>query len=498
MTQAVDEAKLGEFMGQMVGYMTGGAMCFGVWLGDELGLYRVLNDLGPASADEVAGKAGCNPRLVREWLDGQVAGQLVSWDESTDHYALSPEAALALADDNSPAFVARAMNAFGSMFIDMTKIADAFRGDGALSWGDHHPCLFSGTEWFFRTGYRAELPSWIAALDGVADKLAAGGRVADVGCGHGASMVVLADAFPEARITGIDFHGPSIDVAKQRVEEAGVSGQTAFEVADGKSYAGTFDLICFFDCLHDMGDPVGIARYALDHLADDGTVLLVEPYAIDGRGANIADNPMAALLYTASSAICTPNSLSQEVGLGLGAQAGEARLRDGPRGGRVHAVPSRRRNAAQPHPRGEALRATVLPACGPARPEPNDTKERPMNGLTAKSFETPDEVRSPDKTKVEVIDLVGVKAARLTLQPGWKWSECIKPVAGTDSCQAHHVGVIVSGTMHVRHDDGSESDLTSGMGYVIEPGHDAWVVGDEPAISFEFDSSTAQTFATPT
>ncbi len=264
---------------------------------------------------------------MREWLDGQVSGGLIGWDAGNDRYEVSPEAALALADENSPAFVARAMNAFGSMFIDMPKVADAFRGDGALSWGDHHPCLFSGTEWFFRTGYRAELPNWIAALDGVTDKLAAGASVADVGCGHGASVVVLAQAYPQAHLTGFDFHAPSIDTARQRADEAGVSGQTSFEVADAKGYQGIFDLICFFDCLHDMGDPVGIARHALEHLAEDGTVLLVEPFAIDGRASNIAGNPMAALLYTASSAICTPNSLSQEVGLGLGAQAGEGRLR---------------------------------------------------------------------------------------------------------------------------------------------------------------------------
>lgn len=327
MTTAVDMQKLEQFMGQMVGYMTGGAMCFGVWLGDELGLYRVLTDIGPTHADEVANKAGCNARLVREWLDGQVAGGLVTWDASTDQYAMTPEAVMALADDNSPAFVARGMNAFASMFIDKDKIADAFQGDGALSWGDHHPCLFSGTEWFFRTGYRAELPNWINALDGVAEKLERGGTVADVGCGHGASAVVLAQTFPNARITGFDFHPASIETAKARAEEAGVTAQTTFEVADAKSYPGTYDVICFFDCLHDMGDPVGIATYAREHLAEDGTILLVEPFAIDGRADNIAGNPMAPLLYTASSTICTPNSLSQEVGLGLGAQAGESRLR---------------------------------------------------------------------------------------------------------------------------------------------------------------------------
>ena len=326
MTATVDMQKLEQFMGQMVGYMTGGAMCFGVLLGDELGLYRVLTEFGPASADDVANKAGCNTRLVREWLDGQVAGGLVTWDANADRYALTPEAVMALADDNSPAFVARGMNAFASMFIDVDKIAGAFRGDGALSWGDHHPCLFSGTEWFFRTGYRAELPNWIDALDGVSDKLANGGTIADVGCGHGASAVVLAQTFPHARITGFDFHEASIETARARAEEAGVTAQTTFAVADAKGYPGTYDLICFFDCLHDMGDPVGIASYAREHLAEDGTILLVEPFAIDGRADNIAGNPMAPLLYTASSTICTPNSLSQEVGLGLGAQAGEARL----------------------------------------------------------------------------------------------------------------------------------------------------------------------------
>jgi SAM-dependent methyltransferase len=253
---------------------------------------------------------------------------LIDYDSNADTYSISEEAAMALADDASPVFVARAMNAFGSMFIDMPKIADAFRGDGGLSWGDHHPCLFSGTEWFFRTGYRAMLATaWIPALEGVQAKLEAGAKVADVGCGHGASVVVMAEAFPKSQFTGFDFHEPSIITSQKRAADAGVADRTSFEVATAKNYEGTFDLICFFDCLHDMGDPVGIARHAREHLAPDGTVLLVEPFALDGRATNLAGNPMAALLYTASSGICTPNSLSQEVGLGLGAQAGEARLK---------------------------------------------------------------------------------------------------------------------------------------------------------------------------
>jgi Methyltransferase domain len=324
-----DEERLGEFMGMMAGYMTGGALCFSVWLGDELGLYRAMAGAGTLSADDVAKRADCNARLVREWLDGQVAGRLVGYEPASDSYELSPEAAMALADDASPAFVARGMNAFASLFIDIDKIKGAYQGDGALSWGDHHPCLFNGTEWFFRTGYRASLATeWIPALDGIDEKLRGGAKVADIGCGHGASVVVMAEAYPKSKFWGFDFHPPSIETSRERAAEAGVSKQTTFEVASANDYDGKYDLICFFDCLHDMGDPTGIARYAREHLEDDGTVLLVEPFALENRTQNIGENPMAALLYTASSAICTPNSLSQEVGLGLGAQAGPGRLRE--------------------------------------------------------------------------------------------------------------------------------------------------------------------------
>jgi 2-polyprenyl-3-methyl-5-hydroxy-6-metoxy-1,4-benzoquinol methylase len=324
----VDEAKLEEFMGMMVGYMTGAALCFGAGLGDELGLYRAMAGAGEMTADSVASKSECNPRLVREWLDGQAAGGLIEYDASNDTYALSEEAGMALADEGSPAFVARAMNAIASVFIDLPKITTAFRGDGALSWGDHDPCLFKGTEWLFRTGYRAMLSTqWIPALEGVDAKLATGAKVADVGCGHGASVVVMAEAYPNSTFFGFDFHEPSVAVSRKRAAEAGIAERAEFNVATAKTYQGKFDLICFFDCLHDMGDPVGIARYAREHLEPDGTVLLVEPFAMDGRSTNMANNPMAAMLYSVSSVICTPNSLSQEVGLGLGAQAGEVKLR---------------------------------------------------------------------------------------------------------------------------------------------------------------------------
>jgi len=329
MSSTVDEARLEALVGNLVGYMTGGALCLGIWLGDELGLYRAMAGQRSMTADAVAEGADCNPRLIREWLDSQAAGGLVAYDAGADRYELSGEAAMALADDLSPAFMARAMNAFGSMFMDIDKLKRAFQGDGALGWGEHHPCLFAGTEWFFRTGYRAYLPSvWIPALEGVEAKLEAGAKVADVGCGHGASVVVMAQAYPNSRFWGFDYHEPSIETSRRRAAEAGVGDRTSFEVATAKDYPGSFDLICYFDCLHDMGDPVGIARYACEHLERDGTVMLVEPFALDGRSTNIADNPMAALLYSASSAICTPNSLSQEVGLALGAQAGEARLRE--------------------------------------------------------------------------------------------------------------------------------------------------------------------------
>lgn len=327
--KAAAPTKLDELMGKLVGHMTGGMVCFGIWLGDELGLYRAMAGEGPMSADALAKAARCQPRLVREWLDGQAAAGLVGYDAAKDTYELSAEANQALADDGSAVFVARAMNAFASLFIDMPKVARAFRGDGALAWGDHHDCLFKGTEWFFRTGYRANLATtWIPALDGVDAKLKAGARVADVGCGHGASSVVMAKAYPRSRFFGFDPHAPSIEVSRQRAAEDGVSDRCRFEVATAATYTGEYDLICFFDCVHDMGDPVGAAKHARSRLMKDGAVLLVEPFALDERAKNIASNPMAALLYGASSAICTPNSLSQEVKRGLGAQAGEAKLRE--------------------------------------------------------------------------------------------------------------------------------------------------------------------------
>lgn len=235
---------------------------------------------------------------------------------------------MALADENSPVYVTGGAHILASWFLDKDKIIAAMRGDGALSWGDHHPCMFTGTERFFRPGYRAHLvAAWLPALDGVVSKLEAGATVADVGCGHGASTIIMAEAYPASRFFGFDFHTPSIDVARERAAESGVADRVTFEVKTAKDYpARGYDLICFFDCLHDMGDPVGAARHAYETLAPDGTVLLVEPFAGDRLEENLT--PVGRLFYAASTFICTPSSLSQEVGLALGAQAGEARLRD--------------------------------------------------------------------------------------------------------------------------------------------------------------------------
>lgn len=328
MTTTIDEAKLDAFMGQLAGYMTGATVCLGIWLGDRLGLFQALNGRGPTTADQLAERTNCHPRLVREWLNSQAAGKVLTYDGATDTYELSPEVALAVADEDSPAFTARGLSVLNSLFIDAEKAAETIRGNGALSWADHDRHLFDGTEWFFRTGYREGLPVWIDALEGVSDVLHAGGSIADIGCGHGAAVVVLADLYPEATLTGFDFHAPSVETAKERAAEAGVSDRVSFRQADAQGYDGSYDLICFFDCLHDMGDPVGIMRYAKEHLNPGGTILLVEPFALDDLASNIADNPMAAIFYTASATICTPNSQSQEVGLGIGTQAGAARLRE--------------------------------------------------------------------------------------------------------------------------------------------------------------------------
>src|SRR5262245_20496501 len=322
----MDEAKLHEFMGKLVSDMGGAAMIANVILGEELGLYRAMADSVPRAPEELASKTGCNVRLIREWLNGQAAAGYVEHVEG--RFRLPPEQALALALEDSPVFVAGGAAVLAAMFLDKDKMVAAMRGNGALAWGDHHPCMFGGTERFFRPGYRAHLvATWLPALEGVVPKLEAGALVADVGCGHGASTIVMAKAFPASRFVGFDYHTPSIATATKRAADGGVADRVTFSQATAKNYPGRdYDLICFFDCLHDMGDPVGAAKHANQALKANGTVLLVEPFAGDHLHEN--KNPVGRLYYAASTFICTPNSLSQEVALGLGAQAGEARLRN--------------------------------------------------------------------------------------------------------------------------------------------------------------------------
>jgi SAM-dependent methyltransferase len=322
----MDEAKLQEFMGKLVTDMGGAAMIASVILGEELGLYRAMADGEPITPEQLATKTGCNARLIREWLSAQAAAGYVELVEG--RFRLPPEQALALAVEDSPVYVAGGAVVLASLFLDKDKLVTAMRGNGALPWGEHHPCLFGGTERFFRPGYRAHLVAeWLPALEGIVPKLEAGATVADVGCGHGASTVIMAQAYPASHFYGFDYHAPSIEAAKQRAADGGVADRVTFAVATAKNYADHgYDLICFFDCLHDMGDPVGAARHAYQTLKTDGTALLVEPFAGDRLEENL--NPVGRLFYAASTFICTPNSLAQEVGLGLGAQAGESRLRD--------------------------------------------------------------------------------------------------------------------------------------------------------------------------
>ena len=326
--EPVDQAKLDEFMGRFVGDLGGALSAALVVIGDRLGLYRAMADGEPVSADELAARSGTDPRYVREWLSNQAAGGYVSYDAEGDAFFLSPEQSLALAQEGSPAFVPGAFQVATAAIKDEEKITHAFVAGDGVGWHEHHHDLFSGTERFFRPGYAANLvSSWIPALDGVEAKLQSGARVADVGCGHGASTILMAQAYPRSEFVGFDYHAASIEHARAAAASAGVDDRVRFVVAPAKEYPGVgYDLVCMFDCLHDMGDPVGAAAHVLGTLADDGTWLIVEPYAGDRLEDNLS--PVGRVYYAASTLICTPASRDQEVGLALGAQAGEARLRE--------------------------------------------------------------------------------------------------------------------------------------------------------------------------
>jgi SAM-dependent methyltransferase len=324
----IDQAKLDALLGRMVGEFGAIAGAPLVILGDRLGLYKAMAGAGPLTAEQLATRTGVRLRYTQEWLNAQAASGFVDYDPAAEAFTLSPEAAAALADDDSPACMLGGFDVLRSLFLDVEKVERAFRSGTGLGWHEHHPSLFTGTERFFRPGYNANLASsWIPALDGMQRRLESGCRVADVGCGFGASTIVMAKAWPGSRFVGYDSHPPSIEQARRRARAAGVADRVSFEVASAKDYPGDgFDLVAFFDCLHDMGDPVGAARHVRESLASDGTWMLVEPFAHDRLEENL--NPVGRIYYSASTMVCTPCSLSQDVGLGLGAQAGEARLRD--------------------------------------------------------------------------------------------------------------------------------------------------------------------------
>lgn len=295
-------------------------------VGHKLGLYKAMAGAGPLSSSALAARAQTDERYTREWLNNQVAGGYVHYDAQSGHYQLPDHHVPVLADEDSPLFLVPALEVAASLWLDEDKIMAVFRSGEGIAWDEHHHRLFCGSEALFRPGYRANLiPQWLQSLDGVTDKLAQGARVADIGCGHGASTIVMAKAFASSRFFGFDSHGDSIVTARERAREAQCAANIEFVVAAADSYSETdFDLICFMDCLHDMGDPVGAARTARSALKADGSLLLVEPAARDCVSDNI--NPVSRMYYAASTAVCTPCSRSQQVGLALGAQAGPRRL----------------------------------------------------------------------------------------------------------------------------------------------------------------------------
>ena len=325
-TTSIDDGKLEAFMAQAVTDMGAVISAPLFIIGEKLGLYRAMAHAGPLTSDEVAVRAGVAERSVREWLRNQAAGGYVTYDPETDRYTLPDEQALALADEDSPAYILGAYELIASLFADEDRIVEAFRTGDGMGWHEHDHRLFHGTERFFRPGYRGHLVAeWIPALTGVQEKLELGAKVADVGCGHGASTIILAQAFPNSEFHGFDYHETSIAKAAEAAEAAGVGDRIRFEVASAQDYPGEgYDLVCVFDCLHDMGDPVGASAHVRETLTPTGTWMVVEPNAADAVQDNL--NPVGRVFYGASTVICTPASLDQEVGLALGAQAGEARL----------------------------------------------------------------------------------------------------------------------------------------------------------------------------
>jgi SAM-dependent methyltransferase len=320
--------KLNTFIGKMLGDV-GAAMNASLMLiGDKLGLYKTLSAKGPLSSAELAQATNTSERYVREWLAAQAASGYVDYNAASGKFSMTPEQTLVFGDEDSPVFMGAVGDLVAATFLDEPKIADAFKTGKGVGWDRRSECLFCGTARFFRTGYKHHLvQEWLPALDGVVEKLKRGAKVADVGCGHGVSTRLMAAAFPNSRFVGFDYHPGSIEAARRAATEAGLGDRVHFDVHSAKTYpAEGYDLVCFFDCLHDMGDPVGAMKHVRETMAADGTCMLVEPFAGDRLEDNL--NPVGRIFYAASTMICTPASLDQEVGLALGAQAGEARLRE--------------------------------------------------------------------------------------------------------------------------------------------------------------------------
>jgi SAM-dependent methyltransferase len=322
----INESKLHEFMGKAVGDIGAAMSAALVLIGDKLGLYKAMAHAGPMTSAELAKKTGTGERYIREWLANQAAGGYVTYDPAAGKYTLPEEQAFALADEGSPAFIQGAFQVIASLWHDEPKITERFKSGEGLDWGEHDRCLFEGTERFFRPNYAGNLiTNWIPALDGVEEKLRKGIKAADIGCGHGSSTILMAQAYPRSEFIGIDYHEPSIQAARQRAAKAGVADRCRFEVGRSTDYPGKgFGFVAHFDCLHDMGDPVGAARHVKETLAADGTWMIVEPFAGDRVEDNL--NPVGRVFYAASTMVCVPASLAHH-GPALGAQAGEARLR---------------------------------------------------------------------------------------------------------------------------------------------------------------------------
>ena len=323
----VNEEKLHEFLVKMVTEMGAAAIGPLILIGDRLGLYKALEDYGPTGVKQLADATGTGERYMQEWLAAMAASGYITFYPETDHYGLSPEQAMVFSNANSPVLMTGAYYAITSMYRDADVMEKAFRSGEGVSWGDHQNCLFCGTEKFFRPSYTSNLvQNWLPALDGVVSKLEKGAKVADVGCGHGASTLIMAETFPNSTFVGYDLHEASVEHAAKEAARSGLKN-ISFEVASAQDFPGKeYDLVAFFDCLHDMGDPVGACRHVIQTLKPDGTCLMVEPFANDTLAENL--NPIGRAFYSFSTVLCVPSSLSQDVGLALGAQAGEKRLRD--------------------------------------------------------------------------------------------------------------------------------------------------------------------------